>query len=482
MHIQKYLTIVIVLVGLQAFSQTPTSAIPSPAQNSEAESGDSTKQTTGEAHDSPPISDDLSMPASIPLLNQSTVEFSSELQQSNYISGGVSLGTTFDDNALNTTSGRISNLAYSFFPLIALDQTRSRLKWKLNYAGGVVLNENLSTSNQASHNLNLEGKYRLSPHVSLLVRDHFIRTTGFYDHINQDITALSGGLLQRPNQFVITPFAEQTGNIASAQVDYQFGRDSTIGGSASFNRLHYGNVPATSSQLATSNLIDSQTVQGQAYYNHRILSNNWLGLTYSYQRLTFSTVEERALVHSVFVTDTIYFGSNVTLALFVGPGQQNVRSATNELFTDVGSQRTPRPISSKLWSVAGGGTFNWNGKRNSFVADGSRMVSDGGGLSGAVQLISATGAFRRQLTRSFSSELGVMYGNSSALSTLTGPTSSLKLLSAKLSISRTLGSSLLLTLGYSRDLQQQYQGMGLARVNHNRVLTTVSYNFRRPLR
>src|SRR5215469_5312301 len=79
--------------------------------------------------------------AAIPLLNASSLAFSPELERSNYVNAGVDLETRFDDNALNTTSARMSNLQYSFMGSIALDQSRARLRWQLEYEGGELLNQ-----------------------------------------------------------------------------------------------------------------------------------------------------------------------------------------------------------------------------------------------------------------------------------------------------------------------------------------------------
>jgi len=413
-----------------------------------------------------------SAPNWTPLLNQSTLAFSSELNRTNYVSGGVSLGSTFDDNALNTRADRMSNFGYSFLPFIELDQSRSRLNWRLNYAGGFVMNQHLTARNQASHDFGLQGQYRLSPHVTLALRDHFLNTTGFYDQVNQNFNPPTGGLLQQSNQFVITPQVRQVGNTASAQLEYQFARDSKVGASGSFDLLHYSDVPVGTS------LVDTQGVAAQAYYNHRLVGQNWFGISYRYQKLSFSPLANRTFVNSVLLTDTIYITHTMTLALFAGPEQVNNRIAYVPGVTSPANG----PPRSKFWSVAAGGSFNWNGKRTGFVAEGSRMVSDGGGLGGAVQLISADTGVRHQWSESFSSQLGVMYGNNHALSRLTSPYSSLKMVSANFSVTRTLGNTLFLTLGYARDLQQQHQGLpAMVNINHNRAWTTVSYNFKRPL-
>ena len=417
------------------------------------------------------IDNTQSAPSQTPLLNQSTLAYSSELERTNYVIGGVSLRSTFDDNVLNTTVDRMSNFAYYFLPFVELDQSRSRLSWKLNYAGGFVMNQHLASGNQASHDFGLQGQYRLSPHVTLALRDRFFNTTGFYDQVNQTSNHPTGGLLQQSNQFVITPLARQVGNSTAAQLEYQFARDSKVGASGSFDLLHYRDVPVGTT------LVDTQGISAQAYYNHRLVGQNWFGISYRYQKLSFSPLANRTFVHSILLTDTIYITHTVTLALFAGPEQ------VNDLIAHVPGVTFPaNGLLRSNWSVTAGGSFNWNGERTGFIAGGSRMVSDGGGLGGAVQLISANAGVRHQWSESFSTQFGVMYGNNGALSTLASPYSSLKMVSSNFSVTRTLGNTLLLTLGYARDLQRQSHSItGLGNVNHNRAWATVAYNFKRPL-
>src|SRR5262249_45833414 len=65
-----------------------------------------------------------------------------EMERSNYIRGGVTLQATYDDNAF-LSDPAFSNYTYSIFPQVALDQSRSRVHWILNYAGGFTYNQRL---------------------------------------------------------------------------------------------------------------------------------------------------------------------------------------------------------------------------------------------------------------------------------------------------------------------------------------------------
>jgi hypothetical protein len=53
------------------------------------------------------------------------------------------------------------------------------MRWTLGYAGGLTVNQKITSQNEGSHNLNFDSQYRLSPHVNLRVARSFSMTTGF---------------------------------------------------------------------------------------------------------------------------------------------------------------------------------------------------------------------------------------------------------------------------------------------------------------
>ena len=99
--------------------------------------------------------------------------FTSETR-SNYLRGGLTFSTAYDTDAATGANGRpVSELSYSIWPTISLDQTRSRLHWVLTYSPGFTFYQKTSGLNQADQNLAVDLKYRVSPHVTLEVRDTF---------------------------------------------------------------------------------------------------------------------------------------------------------------------------------------------------------------------------------------------------------------------------------------------------------------------
>ena len=109
-------------------------------------------------------------------------------------------------------------------------------------------------------------------------------------------------------------------------------------------------------------------------------------------------------------------------------------------------------------------------------------VSDGGGLLTAVDLTTGNGAWRRQLTRNGTIELGALYSDSRALQASSTTYSLLKSASGSVLWQQQIGRSFMATLGYARDYQNE---KGLAvnplSVNHNRAWVTIGYHFSRPL-
>lgn len=409
-----------------------------------------------------------------------SLEYTSELGRSNYLRGGLGFTTTFDDNILNSSTDSMSDVAYSILPHLALDQSRGRLKWTLNYAGGVTLNQRLTSRNQGSHIAGLVGEYRLSPHVTMRLRDRFTDTTSFFAGANT-FEAPAGGPLQNPNSSVVTPLARQRGNFTELETDYQAGAGTIVGGSGSFYFSRFSDV--TSGAGNPSALLDAKSQQASGFLTHRITARHWSGLTYRFQRLTFQSDTNQTIVHSILYYHTIYLQPTMTLALFAGPE-----------YTDVSSQIVSQvvqlpfilvvstPIARQSWSASGGATFAWQGRHTGMQAGFVRRVNDGGGLLGAVRMNSLDAALRRQIGPSSNLLLGAAYGTNDAVDFTSVPGSSVRGISGRIGYERLLANHLVLSLGYARTNQRQTSlGSLPVETDHNRAWASISFDFSRPL-
>jgi hypothetical protein len=412
----------------------------------------------GSANDVPPI------PALLGGAGISSA-FLSELERSNYLRAGVNVGAAYDDNPVLLSGGAQSNTSVSIFPNFSIEESTSRTRWKLAYAGGLTINENLPNQNQQAQNVNFDSQFRLSPHVNLRAAEQFSYTTGFFDSGNGSGVIGSGG----PNSSLIVPLSTQRSSTSTVETNYHFALNDLVGASGSFYDLHFTDVPAG------TQLTNSQTATGSAFWLHRIFRGDWVGASYHFDRITFDPSGE-SRVHSFYIVDTMSASNHLTFTGFIGP-----QYSENQGVTPGGSQFTQ----SKAWSMAGGAEGGWQDQRTSLSAGYSRSITDGGGVLGAVRLQNVHASFRRELVPGWAAVFTVLHGsNESIVSAATGSASSINLTSAGVSLERNVRKSFGLRLGYTHDFQQQY---GLPApdptldAHRNRFFVTLSYQWAKPL-
>jgi hypothetical protein len=389
----------------------------------------------------------------------------SEMQRSNYLRAGLNVGGTYDDNPLLLSNGE-SNTSETIFPNIKIEASTSRIHWSLGYAAGLTINQKLTSQNQGSHSLNFDSQYRLSPHVNLRVAENFSLTTGFFDSGSGTGVVGSGG----PNASLVAPLSTQRSSMTTVETNYHFALNDLIGASGTFYDSHFTNLPKGTV------LADSRTVTGSAFWLHRLVGQDWGGVSYQFQRITFNPLGETR-VHSFLVTNSLSLSKRFTLTAFVGPQY----SENNGLVSSGGTQT----IQSNGWSVSGGAEGGWRNQHTSVSAGYSRSISDGGGLLGSVLLQTVHGTFRRQLTPAWTAAITASHGtNQSLITPSTSSASSINLTSAGISLERNVGKSFGLRLGYNHDFQQQF---GLPAptptfdAHRNRFLVTLSYQWAKPL-
>src|SRR5262249_55228692 len=105
-------------------------------------------------------------------------------------------------------------------------------------------------------------------------------------------------------------------------------------------------------------------------------------------------------------------------------------------------------------------------------------VSDGGGVLGAVELSSATLDFRSQLSRGWTAGLAASYDYNRPL---TGNLRSRSYASASAGVTRMLSQNLSLDIRYWRVRQAGSGALAADSADHNRVSTSLVYDFNFPL-
>jgi hypothetical protein len=387
-------------------------------------------------------------------------------ERANYLRGGVTFNTAYSDNVLGATSATpVSDLSYSVWPTISLDETTSRLHAALTYAPGFTFYQRTSAYNEADQNLSLDLQYRLSPHVTVNLRDSFQKSSNVFNQPDQGLAGAVSGSTQAANDSVIAPLADRLSNNGNAGITYQFSANAMIGANGTFTNLHYPD-PAE-----VPGLYDAASRGASAFYSYRLSRQNYIGATYQYQELLSYPAPgvNETQTHGLFLFYTYYPSHRFSFSLFGGPQYYSA----GPQYAGVGLVDVP---AAQSWSPAGGTSLNWQVQHSSVAVSYLHSVSGGGGLIGAVELDSANASVRQRIARNLSASLAGTYANNGvlAVSALGGHS-----FSGSASLQRQVGQHVSLQAGYTR-LHQNYSFIA-ANPDTNREWVAISYQFARPL-
>jgi hypothetical protein len=387
-------------------------------------------------------------------------------ERANYLRGGVTFSTAYSDNVLGATSATpVSDLSYSVWPTISLDETTSRLHAALTYAPGFTFYQRTSAYNEADQNLSFDLQYRLSPHVTVSLRDSFQKSSNVFNQPDQGLAGAVSGSAQEANDSVIAPLADRLDNNGIAGITYQFSANAMIGASGTFTNLHYPDP------TEVPGLYDAASRGTSAFYSYRLSRQNYIGVTYQFQELLSypAPVTNETQTHGAFLFYTYYPSRRFSFSLFGGPQYYSA----GPQYAGVGLANVP---AAQSWSPAGGASLDWQVQHSSVAVSYLHSVSGGGGLIGAVELDSANASVRQRIARNLSASLAGTYANNGvlAVSALGGHS-----FSGSASLQRQFGQHVNLQAGYTR-LHQNYSFVE-ANPDTNREWISISYQFARPL-
>jgi hypothetical protein len=465
----------LLLATLGAFSQqnnppssqpnNPSVSIPAPAASGPVLAG-SAGDANGNAVADSNINIEDRMLTPPPVSGQEYPLSVASAERANYLRGGVVFNTAYSDNVLYATSGTpVSDVSYSVWPTLSIDQTLTRLHWVLSYAPGFTFYQRVTSRNEADQDLSLNMQYRLSPHVTVSLIDTFQKSSDVFNQPGQGLAGAVSGSDLGANNSIIAPLADRLSNYGSAGITYQFGANDMVGANGTFSNLHYPN------QAQVPGLYDAATRGGSGFYSHRLSARHYVGVTYQYQDLLsypVSTTNQTQTDAALFFY-TFYPRAAFSVSFFGGPQYYNAGP-------QYVSAIQPTVAGAKAWSPAAGASLHWQALHTAVALSYSHSVSGGGGLTGAVELDSASGSVQQQLTRNFSASLTGSYANNGVLSlaSLGGHS-----ISGSAALQRQIGQSVSVQAGYTR-LRQTYSFFS-SDPNTNREWVSISYQFARAL-
>jgi hypothetical protein len=394
-----------------------------------------------------------------------SLDFLSSSERSNWVSAGITVSSTYDDNALSTNNQKVGNVGYMVAPEISLQESRTRSSLGLSYSPGFTFNQRLSPNYDAEHNLNFNFSYRLTERLTARFHDGLVYGTTSFDKMTESQFALGENVLHRQNDAVITPLTNRLTNSAGVDLVDQIGETTMIGASGNFSRLHFLGTPSNSSVV----LSDNQMWSADAFYSTRVSRRNSIGFTYTHQNLqTYDGIGQRVDSDSLLLFYTVYVKRGVSLSFLGGPNYTTVRTQSN----------TTKQLQ---WVPEAGTTLGWQGLRTSFQAGAIYSVTDGGGLTGAVRSYSVNAGLRQQFTRQWSANVGLNYSYDDPLGSSAGNT--FYAVNGTAGIQRTIAQRVSIALMYGRDHQSFNNKLIVTNplADHNRGWVSISYHFSHPL-
>src|SRR5579884_2336369 len=180
--------------------------------------------------------------------------------RANYMRAGLTFNSAYSDNVLGGVSANpISDISYSVWPYVSLDETTPRMHSLLTYDPGFTFYQRTTNRNEADQSLRADFSYRLSPHVTLGLYDSFHKSSSFLIQPDSFASNPVSGSAQSSSISVLAPLADQLNNTARAELTYQFARDAMVGISGLFTNLHYPDP------TQVPGLYDSSSKSGSAF-------------------------------------------------------------------------------------------------------------------------------------------------------------------------------------------------------------------------
>jgi len=383
--------------------------------------------------------------------------------RSNYLRAGFTLNTAYDDNVFaGAASKPVGDVTFAINPTFMIDQSTPRTRRSLAYSPGFTFYQPSSVMNAMNQNAAAIFQARLSPHTRISLHDSFAQTSNVFEATYGGVS----GSTQSPTAALVAPFSDQLTNAASGELSYQFSRDGMVGGSGTFTMLKYPN-PAQASGLASN----SNSRGGSVFYNLRLSSTQYIGMSYQYSKMSASLANSPSdtKMQTLYFSYTLYQRSTLSLSISGGPQHYYV-------------VESPLPASA-AWTPAVTASMGWQRSRTNFAASYSRTVSGAGGLVGAFQSNGGNANASWQFARTWS--IGSTAGYSTQRNVIPAFLSSSQgghAISGSVSVQHPIGENFTAGFGYTR-IHQSYSGIAGISQNpdNDREYVSISYQLSRSL-
>jgi hypothetical protein len=393
--------------------------------------------------------------------------------RSNYLAVGLIFNTAYNDNVLaGESTTPASDFIYTISPTITLSKKSPRQELALTYSPGFTFYQHTGTLNAADQNAAVNLQYRLSTHTTISLGDSFQKSSNVFDQLYPVSGEAVSGSSQAQPVAVVAPYADQLRNTANMGLSYQFSRNGMIGASGIVSESNYPNPGEA------AGLNDSNSLGGSVFYNRRLSSTQYIGVTYQYLRSRSNPVNTQAnsinaqsevQTHTLLAFYTIYLDPTLSLSLSSGPQYSDAAQPSSPAFSS--------------WTPSVTASIGWQRSHTNFVASYSRTVTGGLSLPGAFDSNCANASVRWQITRTWTLGSTANYSNNKNVGpSIPSSSPGGQTVSGTVSVQHSMSEYLNVELGYAR-LHQSYSGVAIlsAAPDSNREFISISYRLTRPL-
>lgn len=309
----------------------------------------------------------------------------------NLLSFGTDISTGYDDNVRQSNANRLAAMTYAISPRIALNRTDGRFAMRLRYKPTLFIYPHQTAYNEQDHDLDFDATFHATDRLTVRAQTDMLDRRGLLaspSEISSQQFPGSPGLL---NNTITTPFADEFENNSRADVSYGVGPRAAIGVFATYMVRSFGKSDAIS---ATP--LSTEGESAGLRYVYQTGHRTTLGLTYLHENLHTGRAMRIGL-NTISIGWTVAVTPRLKLNASVGPAESSMRGSmqlplTPAVFLAI-------PVNRQGWHWTAGGGFSYATAKDVLQMNGSRQVTDGGGLLDAVMSDAVKESFERRLAR-----------------------------------------------------------------------------------
>lgn len=330
-----------------------------------------------------------------------------------YVSQGV------DTNASGVPGNASLQSLTRVLGSLALERLWKRQGFSLDYVGGGLFSNNISTSTGQAHELTVEHRILWrSGQLSLRDSFKFLPEGSFGDvafggsggliGLGQSDSSFGTGIGSSlsdffgPGQFASLGQQPRITNLAMMDIIQELSGRSSLTLAVSYGQAHFLDSPtSTAGQLNEISQINSQQESAQVGYDHQINRRDQIGLVYGFQHFQYPLpVDADLMTHLVNVLYRHQISARIDLTIGGGPQATNVAS----------------PQLASHWTISGSGqaSVRFRFSRGSLQLEAERYNTSGSGLlPGALSTIfKVTAAHMLGRNWSANADTGYMWNHS----------------------------------------------------------------------